>query len=279
MDISPKTRVLKNLVTECLALLRIAGRLPPDEADVRLLEVPARLRDWSARLEAANDDIRVRELPGLDGYTLWAETYDDEPDNCVIQSEEQHIWNALGPVAGKTVLDVGAGTGRHAVRLAELGASVVASEPNATLREVAIGKDRLARVRWLALPIEDLPSNLGTFDLVLCCLVLSHVEDLCLAVRTLSRFVAVGGRLILTDFHPFNLMIGWRTGFNHDGKRYALPNYLHLPSEYFRAIQATGLTIEDFLEVGGFPNMPDQPATIIITGRRNRSTEMPIRGL
>jgi len=79
MDISPKTRVLKNLVTECLALLRIAGRLPPDEADVRLLEVPTRLRDWSARLEAANDDIRVRELPGLDGYTLWAVTSHNNP--------------------------------------------------------------------------------------------------------------------------------------------------------------------------------------------------------
>jgi len=130
-------------------------------------------------------------------------------------------------------------------------------------------RERSARPRPLAWATNrSSPTNLGTFDLVLCCLVLSHVEDLCLAVRTLSRFVAPGGRLILTDFHPFNLMIGWRTGFNHDGRRYAVPNYLHLPSQYFRAIQATGLTVEDFLEVGGFPNMPDQPATLIVTGRR-----------
>jgi len=61
VDISPKTRVLKRMVTECLALLRIAGRLSPDEADVRLLQLPTRLREWSAKLEAAKDDVRVKE--------------------------------------------------------------------------------------------------------------------------------------------------------------------------------------------------------------------------
>ncbi len=56
-------------------------------------------------------------------------------------------------------------------------------------------------------PIEALPVEDASFDVVLCAQVLEHVEDPALAVRELSRVTRPGGRLLLSThgvyvFHP-----------------------------------------------------------------------------
>ncbi len=51
--------------------------------------------------------------------------------------------------------------------------------------------------------IEDgLPFRDGTFDLVLCALMLSHVTDLAPVVAEFARVLGAGGHLLITDFHP-----------------------------------------------------------------------------
>ncbi len=270
MDISPRTRVLKTMTGECLRLVRTISHLSPGEADRQLEDLPAKLLTWLQALENPAKGTFVAELPGLEGYTLWADTYDGDPSNRVILAEEEHIWNLIGNVRGKRVLDAGSGTGRHALPLAERGADVVATEPNETLLSMARSKAVRAgcTIHWINDAIEALTPDLGTFDLVLCCLVLSHVEDIRRAMRKLGGLLNENGRLIVTDFHPFNLMIGWRTSFFHEGCKYVVPNYLHLPSDYFAAMKNCGLVVDDFLEVGSFPQLPDQPATIILQGHK-----------
>ncbi len=270
MDISPRTRVLKTMTGECLRLVRTVGRLPAEEADRQLEELLPKLRTWLQSLENPSRDTFVAELPGPQGYSLWADTYDGDASNRVILAEEEHIWTLIGDVQGKRVLDAGSGTGRHALRLAESGADVVASEPNETLLNMARSKaDRAGcTIHWINNAIETLPASLGTFDLVLCCLVLSHVEDIRAALSKLAGLLNQNGRMIVSDFHPFNLMIGWRTSFFHAGCKYVVPNYLHQPSEYFGAMRNCGLVVEDFLEVGSFPQLPDQPATIILQAHK-----------
>ena len=69
-------------------------------------------------------------LPTKDGYDRWAEIYDEEA-NPLVMIEEPEVAAALGDVTGLAILDVGCGTGRHAVRLARSGARVFpASVPN-----------------------------------------------------------------------------------------------------------------------------------------------------
>jgi 2-polyprenyl-3-methyl-5-hydroxy-6-metoxy-1,4-benzoquinol methylase len=272
MDVTPRSRVLRRMTDECLRLTRAVGALSNEAADACIEDFPSKLKEWLRQIEDAPADSLLKELPGQQGYALWAESYDDDPDNWVIRAEEEHIWDLVGDVSGKDILDVGSGTGRHAVRLAEKAARVVASEPNEALRGIARSKTKDGRgnIEWLNHPLEALPSAIGQFDLVLCCLVLSHIEDLATAVSNLSRFVKPGGSLLLSDFHPFNLMIGWRTSFRHAGRKYVVPNYLHLPSEYFTAMTKAEMCVEHFLEVGSFPDLPGQPATIILKGRKGQ---------
>src|SRR5262245_41576442 len=60
----------------------------------------------------------VTVVPTKDGYDRWSEIY-EEDGNPLILLEESHVARSLGDVAVLSVLDVGCGTGRHSVRLAQ----------------------------------------------------------------------------------------------------------------------------------------------------------------
>src|SRR5213075_671083 len=62
-------------------------------------------------------------LPTREGYDRWAEIYDGD-GNPLIALEEPEVDQLLGDVAGLDLVDVGCGTGRHALRLAARGANV-----------------------------------------------------------------------------------------------------------------------------------------------------------
>ena len=59
------------------------------------------------------------------GYDRWSVVYDHDA-NPLPPLEEPLVHAALGKVFGRTVLDLGCGTGRHALWLAQAGASVTA---------------------------------------------------------------------------------------------------------------------------------------------------------
>src|SRR5512133_1570407 len=59
------------------------------------------------------------------GYDRWAPVYDHDA-NPLTALEEPLVRVALGDVAGLSVVDLGCGTGRHALWLAAAGASVTA---------------------------------------------------------------------------------------------------------------------------------------------------------
>src|SRR5437867_1411275 len=70
-------------------------------------------------------DSEAERVPTREGYDRWAEIYDGE-GNPLIALEEPLVAGLLGEVDGLEVVDLGCGTGRHAVRLARAGARVTA---------------------------------------------------------------------------------------------------------------------------------------------------------
>jgi SAM-dependent methyltransferase len=78
-----------------------------------------------------------------------------------------------------TVVDIGAGTGRDAAALAEMGHRVVAVEPTAEMRRGGIALHRSPLIEWLedSLPDLALLSARGdTFDLVMLTAVWMHLD-------------------------------------------------------------------------------------------------------
>jgi len=271
MDHAPRRRIVQRALMECLARTRRFGETTEDEFARAVADLPGVLRELAAALDNPPPDLARRcEAPGLEGYSLWADSYDSEMDNPVVLGEETRIHDIIGPPRGLRVLDVGCGTGRHALRLASQGADVLGIDPTPEMldRARAKAKARGVDVRLEAGDIAHLPDGPGLFDLVLCCLVLSHVADLREAVGRLTARVTPGGRLIITDFHPVNLLLGLRTAFSHDGQPYIVPNHLHSVADYFGALRLGGLAVTRLCELGEWPTLPGVPATLLLEGTR-----------
>ena len=76
------------------------------------------------------------------------------------------------------MLDVGCGTGRHAVRLAQQGARITGVDFSAGMLGKARQKPGAERVTFVEHNItESLPFAPASFDRVLSCLVLDHVPE------------------------------------------------------------------------------------------------------
>jgi ubiquinone/menaquinone biosynthesis C-methylase UbiE len=116
-------------------------------------------------------------VPTRDGYDRWSDVYDGD-GNPLVLLEEPHVARLLGDVRGLSVLDVGCGTGRHAVRLAQHGARVIGVDFSPGMLGKARRKLGAEQVTFVEHNItESLPFALASFDRVLSCLVLDHVPD------------------------------------------------------------------------------------------------------
>lgn len=193
---------------------------------------------------------RTYEVSVEDGYAAWAEIYDSE-DNALIAVEEELTEPILSSISPTRVLDLGAGTGRHALRLAAMGAEVVALDQSDAMmgvaKENAVKAGLPIRFRHHSLN-EPLPKDIGTFDLVLAALVLCHVEDLEHAAHEAYRVLNPGGHFLITDFHPAVIAAGWRTQFTNVDGTYFLPSARHSCDRYLSALQEAGFELSEVKE-------------------------------
>jgi ubiquinone/menaquinone biosynthesis C-methylase UbiE len=191
-----------------------------------------------------------REVSVREGYALWAASYDQE-HNGLIFVEERQVDRLLAQISFTRVLDVGTGTGRHALRLARRGASVTAIDQSPEMLAVAslAAQREVLPIDFHLLSLEEgLPFEAGQFDLLICALMLSHVPDLAHALAEFARVLQNGGFLLITDFHPIHTLYGWKTAFRRAGVAYHLPTVGHTKNDYLETIRACGLTILDITE-------------------------------
>ena len=191
------------------------------------------------------------EVNNETGYALWAESYDYEK-NPLIAVEGPYVERLLRGIAYSCVLDAGAGTGRHILKLAERGASVTAIDNSHEMLAVAedIARSAKLNIDFHLASLEDrLPFDADKFDLVLCALVLTHIPNLTDAIKEFHRVCNKGGYLLVTDFHPDSLALGWRTEFVREGIIYQLPNMGYTRKDYLEAVKNAGFTILQVIDV------------------------------
>jgi SAM-dependent methyltransferase len=231
----------------CLALAEIVALSEVIEGMLS----PEQLVLGDAQVAAQRWHRPTVEMNVADGYAEWSKQYDSEaPTNPLIALEEPVVLELIGDVAGLDVLDAACGTGRYALKLAEAGARVCgvdASEEmlayargNATKRSIVLD---LRAGNLCALPFAD-----ESFDLVVCALALCHVPELTPAMREFARVLRPSGRVVISDFHPYCLLIGWRTCFDRPEARYWIENHLNLTQDSVRALLANGFGLTDLRE-------------------------------
>ena len=147
------------------------------------------------------------------GYDRWAAVYDHDA-NPLQALEEPVLRGAVGDPRGLTVLDLGCGTGRHSVWLAESGASVTAVDFSEGMLTEARRKPGAATVRFLTHDLHHpLPFRAEAFDLVVSGLVLEHLQDLDLFFAEAHRVLKPGGRAVVSAMHPAMFLRGSQARF------------------------------------------------------------------
>src|SRR5262249_3771256 len=116
---------------------------------------------------------------------------------------------AVGDPAGLVALDLGCGTGRHALWLAAARARVTAVDFSEGMLAEARRKPGAERVWVLSHDMHGpLPLGDATFDLVVSGLVLEHLRDLGPFFAEARRVLRPGGRAVITAMHPAMFLRG-----------------------------------------------------------------------
>jgi SAM-dependent methyltransferase len=229
---------------EGLALLR--GWLRDEgSTDERLAEIETFLRDRATHPVLAVD-LPVPEVAVREGYASWAETYDALP-NPLILVEEPVVREILdrSPLGG--ALDAACGTGRWAMELVARGHSVIGVDETPEMLDLARRKVPGAEFRVGRL--EALPLDAGSVDFAICALSLAHCPDLHEPIRELARVLRPGGKLVVTDLHPFNVILGGGALFQKGDGGYGLVRgHAHGHGDYVGAFVAAGFEVARCVE-------------------------------
>jgi malonyl-CoA O-methyltransferase len=185
-----------------------------------------------------------------DGYDRWAELYDHDA-NPLPALEEPLVREALGEVRGLSVLDLGCGTGRHALWLASAGARVTAVDFSPGMLGQARHKPGAEAVRFFVHDLQlALPFVPGAFDVVVSGLVLEHIRDLAHFFGEIRRTLRPGGRAVVSAMHPAMLLRGSQARFTDPASGAVVEpgSFPHRLGDFVMAAVRAGLVFENISE-------------------------------
>lgn len=239
------TRGHYELGIEGLALLRAGVSRDAGVAESRVAEIESIMQELKEAPLADPRELPQRQVDP--GYAEWAESY-DEPGNDTIALEEPVVRSLLDEFPAGLILDAGCGTGRHTGYLAAAGHNVVGVDASEQMLRRA--RSQLPQVAFEQGELTALPLPDGAVSAAVCALTLSHLPDLAPSVGELARALRPGGRLVISNPHPFATgILNWRAVYTTpDGERREIPEYPHLHGDYISAFGAAGLRVRRLIE-------------------------------
>jgi SAM-dependent methyltransferase len=204
------------------------------------------------------------------GSAAWVDLIRDA--DAPMHAHDVAIAELLPPPRGLT-LDAGCGEGRWTRGLRARGYDVFGVDASQAQVEAARAADPDGR--YEVAPVEELPVEDASAELVVCVNVLQHVVDLGAAARELARVVRAGGAVIAGVTHPMAEAgrfdeerdeLAVSRYFEHGRHRIPLGHH-HVEhhhrtiEEYVRTLVAAGFLVDDLREVpgrtGSFPRYLD----------------------
>lgn len=182
----------------------------------------------------------------------------------------------LGEVRGRRVLDAGCGNGYFSRMLAERGAQVIGVEPTEAMvafareQETTLGQG----ITYVQADLARLPDLGGTFDAVVCSMVLMAIPDWRPAMRACVEALRPGGVFVFALVHPAfeQLLDTWRRHGDYRAQRY-LEEYevpgpaasdFHRPlSTYLNELAGLGCRLREIDEPGLDPQVAAAAQTAI----------------
>ncbi len=136
----------------------------------------------------------------------------ESPDRASYQ-EPDKVVASLGELEGKTIMDIGAGSGYFSFRLAAAGAKVIAADVNDEFQEyIRKKKDELGLddsiLELRKLPYDSPALGSAEADKVLVVNTYHHIEDRVEYFKKVKSGLKQGGELIIIDYFKKDIPVG-----------------------------------------------------------------------
>jgi SAM-dependent methyltransferase len=179
-----------------------------------------------------------------DAYTRWSTTYDSDRN----LTRDLDRLATEGTLAGRNyqnILELGCGTGKNTAFLDRIGRKVLALDFSPGMLRQAKTKVSSDHVFFVRADLtKPWPARTGSFELVVCNLVLEHIYNLNPIFHQASRSLIAGGEFFVSELHPFRQYQGTQANFRNEQETVQIDAFVHHLSDFTEAARANGLSLK-----------------------------------
>lgn len=181
-------------------------------------------------------------------YNEWASQYDDNV-NLTRDLEGKAIREVLKNTAYETCLEIGCGTGKNTVWLAEKAKEMVSVDLSIEMLAKAKAKITDEKIHFVHADInKEWDFTDRTYDLVTFSLILEHIENIDKVFEKTAGLLKTGGHVYVGELHPFKQYAGSKARFESKEGEKVLQCYNHHISDFTNAGKKNNLCLIDLEE-------------------------------
>jgi ubiquinone/menaquinone biosynthesis C-methylase UbiE len=134
----------------------------------------------------------------------------ESPERDAYQMPEQ-VLNTLGDLKGKTIMDIGAGSGYFSVKLAKHAGQVIAADVSKVFQEFLkqrIKKENINNISLRLLPFDSPELKDGEVDMVFISNTYHHIDHRPRYFSLVKKGIKSGGSLVIIDYVKSDIPVG-----------------------------------------------------------------------
>ena len=181
-------------------------------------------------------------------YNEWSESYDTD-ENLTRDLDQTVTQDVLVDLHFNSILEIGCGTGKNTSFYTQIGEQVQAVDFSQGMIEKAKEKVNAENVKFSMMDItKQWVFDDGSFDLIVCNLVLEHIEDISFVFSEASRVLQTKGLFFINELHPFRQYEGKKARYRKDGDEIEVDAFVHNISDFLNAAVTNGLALVELKE-------------------------------
>jgi ubiquinone/menaquinone biosynthesis C-methylase UbiE len=183
-----------------------------------------------------------------DAYNVWSNTYD--LDRNLTRDLDQMVTKlTLANLHFHTILEIGCGTGKNTSLLAQISERVWALDLSVGMLQQAKTKLDPNHVLFAVADVtKPWPCKAESIELIVCNLVLEHIQELSVIFAEAHRALLPGGHFFLSELHPFRQYQGTQANFRREQQTIEIQAFVHHLSDFTDVAARFGLALEGFKE-------------------------------
>ena len=178
-----------------------------------------------------------------DAYTRWSTTYDSDR-NLTRDLDTHATQHALTGLHYENIMELGCGTGKNTAFLTQIAQRIVALDFSSGMLRQAKSKIKSDHVFFVVADLaKPWPCKTAVFELIVCNLVLEHIEDIDAVFSQVSQSLKAGGQFFLSELHPFRQYQGTKANFRTEDEAIEIPAFVHHLSDFTDSARENGLSL------------------------------------